>query len=175
MNSNQDKVKSSPKNDSSNTKQSQSKFVTPIISTHESTNTPEAPVSSLLIDSELKSDITIIQDIQIQPLNSQTATTPAGTTINVHEISPGIFKATTDKSRYIIEYDMNKCIGAASCAAIAPLTFFMNEENKAELTQDGEWDNDQAIMDGAMSCPVFAIKIILKETGELLFPEEDIY
>jgi len=106
---------------------------------------------------------------------SGTQTTPAGTIIQIEEISEGVFRATTEKSLYVIEYDINKCIGAASCAAIAPLTFFMNEENKAELVNEGEWDEDDIILSAAQSCPVFAIKIIIKETNEVIFPIEDIY
>ncbi|SRR5260221_6069238 len=93
--------------------------------------------------------------------------------IQIEEISEGIFRATTEKSKYIIEYDKNKCIGAASCAAIAPLTFFMNEENKAMLRDDvDDFDEDEVIMASAQSCPVFAIKIIDKASGEVLFPIE---
>ena len=91
--------------------------------------------------------------------------------VEIEEISEGIFKATTQKSRYIIEYDISKCIGAASCAVIAANTFFMNEENKAEILKDTEdFDDDDIIMEAAQSCPVFAIKIIDKESGEVLFP-----
>jgi len=94
--------------------------------------------------------------------------------IKVEEIEPGIFRATTDTSKYIIEYDLNKCIGAASCAVIAPLTFFMNEENRAEILDNGEtWDDDDLILSAAQSCPVLAIKIINKETNEQIFPIED--
>ena len=94
--------------------------------------------------------------------------------IKVEEISEGIFRATTDTSKYIIEYDINKCIGAASCAVIAPLTFFMNEENRAVIIDDGEtWDDDDMILSAAQSCPVLAIKIINKETEEVIFPIED--
>lgn len=93
--------------------------------------------------------------------------------VKIEEISEGIFQATTERSKYIIEYDMSKCIGAASCCAIAPLTFFMNEENKAEFRRDvDDFDDDEVIMAGAQSCPVFAIKIIDKASGEVLFPIE---
>ncbi|MEO6728891.1 MAG: ferredoxin [Candidatus Dojkabacteria bacterium] len=99
--------------------------------------------------------------------------------LDVQEIEPGIYRATSDTSEYIIEYDKNKCIGAASCSVIAPLTFFMNDENKADFVIDpqvpeGEptLDTDDAIMEGAQSCPVLAIKIIEKSTGDILFPIE---
>lgn len=93
--------------------------------------------------------------------------------IRVEEISPGIFRATSVNSQYIIEYDRNKCIGAASCAAIAPLTFFMDDENKALIQTDVEdFDDDETILAGAQSCPVFAIKILDKSTNEVVFPIE---
>lgn len=93
--------------------------------------------------------------------------------IEFEEISEGIFRATSKNSKYIIEYDISKCIGAASCAVIAANTFFMNEANQAEIRQDVEdFDEDEIIMEAAQSCPVFAIKIIDKESGETLFPIE---
>ncbi|BCX14171.1 MAG: hypothetical protein KatS3mg085_703 [Candidatus Dojkabacteria bacterium] len=91
--------------------------------------------------------------------------------IIIEEIKPGVFRATSETSKYIIEYDRNVCIGAASCAAIAAETFFMDEENKAQLRLDTEnFDEDEIILAGAQSCPVFAIKIIKKDTGEVVFP-----
>lgn len=104
--------------------------------------------------------------------------TPTGKTIVkkpngliIEEISDNIFRATTEKSKYIIEYDRNICIGAASCAAIAAETFFMDEENKAKLREDVEdFDDDDIVLAGAQSCPVFAIKIIEKATDRVIFP-----
>jgi ferredoxin len=93
--------------------------------------------------------------------------------IEVTEISPGIYRATSKNSNYIIEYDKNKCIGAASCAALAPLTFFMNDEDLAEIRMDvDDFDSDEEILEGAQSCPVFAIKLIDKTTNEVVFPFE---
>lgn len=110
----------------------------------------------------------------------------------VSEVEPGIFHATSASSEYVIIYDKNACIGAASCAAIAPLTFFMNEENKADLVssdgadpsninilEDGSlhstqnsFDTDEVILESAMSCPVLAIQVFNKKTGEKIFPVE---
>jgi ferredoxin len=93
--------------------------------------------------------------------------------IKIEEISPGVFRATTEKSKYIIEYDKNACIGAASCAAIASETFFMDDENRAQFRTDTkDFDEDDIVLAGAQSCPVFAIKIYNKKTGELIFPVE---
>lgn len=89
----------------------------------------------------------------------------------IEEISDNIFRATTEKSKYYIEYDRNICIGAASCAAIAAETFFMDEENRARFREDvDDFDDDDIILAGAQSCPVFAIKIIEKATDTVIFP-----
>lgn len=102
-----------------------------------------------------------------------TAISSSESKVNVEEISPGIFRATSKKSKYIIEYDKTKCIGAASCAAIAPLTFFMDEENKAQIIKDSvDFDEDEVILASAQSCPVLAIKIIEKDSGKIIFPIE---
>lgn len=93
--------------------------------------------------------------------------------ITITEIEPGIVQATSVNSKYIIEYDRNKCIGAASCSVIAEATFAMDDENKAIIREDvPDFDEDEVIMAAAQSCPVFAIKIIDKESGEVLFPIE---
>ncbi len=125
-------------------------------------------------DSNPNADNTNSNQPKVQAVSNNPALSAMQKKVKVEEISEGIFRATTEKSNYIIEYDINKCIGAASCAAIAPLTFFMNEENKAELRNDvDDFDEDEVIMAGAQSCPVFAIKIIEKSTGVVLFPIEE--
>lgn len=125
-------------------------------------------------DSNLNADNTNSNQPKVQGVSNNPALANMQNKVKVEEISEGLFRATTDKSNYIVEYDINKCIGAASCAAIAPLVFFMNEENKAELVADGdEWDEDDVILAAAQSCPVFAIKVIEKLTGTILFPLEE--
>lgn len=125
-------------------------------------------------DSNPNADNTTANQPKLQAVSNNPALTDMQKKIKIEEISEGLFRATTDSSKYIIEYDINKCIGAASCAAIAPLTFFMNEENKAELRNDvDDFDEDEVILASAQSCPVFAIKIIEKSTGTVLFPIEE--
>lgn len=79
--------------------------------------------------------------------------------------------ASNKKRKYIIEYRRDVCIGAASCAAIAANTFQMDEENRAYILEDGEWDDEDLILAAAQSCPVFAIIIKDAETGKQIFPE----
>ncbi len=124
-------------------------------------------------DENPNADNTNSNSSKVQDGTTQSSLSDIKSKVKVEEISEGVYRATTEKSSYIIEYDINKCIGAASCAAIAPLTFFMNEENKAQIREDVEdFDEDEVILAGAQSCPVFAIKIIEKSTGNVLFPIE---
>ena len=55
-----------------------------------------------------------------------------------------------------IEIDRDLCIGAASCAMIAPQTFVLDDEGKVDLL-DGQWDDPATIEAAAESCPVRAI------------------
>ena len=68
-----------------------------------------------------------------------------------------------------IEIDRNLCIGAASCVAIAPEVFELDNENKATVKNPRGADDD-TLMLAAKSCPVLAIKIFGKD-GKQMFPE----
>lgn len=76
----------------------------------------------------------------------------------------------SEKHKYIIEIKKDLCIGAATCVAIAPNTFKLNEDNKA-IFIEAEWEDDDVIMAAAQSCPVFAIIIRDAATGKQIFPE----
>lgn len=84
------------------------------------------------------------------------------------------------KIRIVVDPDL--CIGAASCVTIAPDTFVMNTENKAEVLDHGvseaptyerivEVTDDelQNIILGAQSCPTLAIAIF-DEAGTQIYP-----
>jgi len=66
--------------------------------------------------------------------------------------------------------DRNLCIGAATCVAVAPQTFVLDDEAKAVILETTEADLDQTIIDAAKSCPVAAI-IIEDENGNRIFPK----
>lgn len=83
-----------------------------------------------------------------------------------------------------VKVDEDLCIGAASCVTIAPETFQMNDENKANVLDHGtepggptyeRWmevteDQMETILLGAQSCPTLAI-FIYDEAGKQLFPD----
>jgi ferredoxin len=73
--------------------------------------------------------------------------------------------------KYTVKVINEKCIGAASCVAIAPGTFKLNEQNIAEvISQNGDQDDMKLL--GAQSCPTAAIIVIDNETSQQVWPVE---
>lgn len=70
---------------------------------------------------------------------------------------------------YTITVDRNLCIGAASCVAVAPKTYALDNEAKAIFLDSAEEDSPQTQLDAAKACPVAAI-IIQDESGKQIFP-----
>jgi len=67
-----------------------------------------------------------------------------------------------------IVIDRDLCIGAASCVAIAPNVFALDEENKAIVINEKGAD-DETILLAAESCPTKAI-IIFDDQGRQVYP-----
>jgi ferredoxin len=64
----------------------------------------------------------------------------------------------------------DKCIGAASCVAVAPKTFKLDDQNKAVVIQTtGDSDTDEAILLAAQSCPTAAIEVY-DQDGKKIWP-----
>ena len=102
---------------------------------------------------------------QSQPNLNLPVTQPAAT--------PPVVMAAKQIGRYKVEVINDKCIGAASCVAIAPMVFKLNEQNIAEIiSQDGN-DDDTKLL-AAQSCPTAAIIVTDTTTGQQVWPREDI-
>ncbi|MFC2142820.1 ferredoxin [Candidatus Aenigmatarchaeota archaeon] len=80
---------------------------------------------------------------------------------------------------YIIQYDREGCIGAASCTH-ASKEWVLASDSKADLKDSKEVDEDlfereiteaelAEHLEAAKSCPTHAIKIIEKETKKKIF------
>lgn len=67
-----------------------------------------------------------------------------------------------------IYVDRNLCIGAASCVAVAPDVFELDEENKA-VVKNPKGADDETILLAAESCPTRAI-IVYDEDGNQIYP-----
>jgi len=79
----------------------------------------------------------------------------------------------TDKTIQIGKYQVkvvrDLCIGAASCIAVSPGTFDLDNEKKAIIKEDST-DVPENILMAAQSCPTAAIIITNAETGEQVWP-----
>lgn len=62
----------------------------------------------------------------------------------------------------------NFCIGAASCAVVAPKVFELDEENKAIII-DPKGADDEIILLAVKSCPVQAI-VLYDKNGKQIYP-----
>lgn len=104
-------------------------------------------------------------------MEPQTQTTTQAGDIEIKEVEKQVFRRTSKNSKYIIEYHRENCTGIGTCSQIAQNTFVMDDENKAQLVElPVTEDTDDEILAAAQSCPVFAIFIFDKETGEQIFP-----
>ena len=65
--------------------------------------------------------------------------------------------------------DRDLCIGAATCIALAPKAWALDDEAKAIILDTTEEETDQALLDAAKGCPVMAI-FITDENGKQLYP-----
>lgn len=74
--------------------------------------------------------------------------------------------------KYKVEVIREKCIAAASCVAIAPGVFKLDEEQIATIiSQDGNDDATKLL--AAQSCPTAAIIVTDTETGKQVWPLTD--
>ena len=65
--------------------------------------------------------------------------------------------------------DRNLCIGAATCVALAPKAWALDDEAKAIILDTAEQETDDALLEAAKSCPVMA-SYITDETGKQIYP-----
>ncbi len=71
--------------------------------------------------------------------------------------------------KYKVEVIREKCISAASCVAIAPLVFDLDEEGIARvISQNG--NDDETKLLAAQSCPTAAVIVTDTETGKQVWP-----
>jgi len=71
--------------------------------------------------------------------------------------------------KYKVWVDRALCIGAATCIAVAPNTFELDNEAKAVILETTDQDTIETIIESAKACPVAAI-IIEDEKGNRVFP-----
>jgi ferredoxin len=97
--------------------------------------------------------------------NKKAATTPAPAS------AQPVVQAQKQIGKYTVSVINNKCISAASCVAIAPKVFELDEAGIAKVvSQDGEEDDTKLL--AAQSCPTAAIVVTDTSTGKQVWPKE---
>lgn len=71
--------------------------------------------------------------------------------------------------KWTMRIDRDLCIGAATCVAIAPKAWALDDEAKAIILDTVEEESDDALLEAAKGCPVMAI-FITDENGKQLYP-----
>jgi ferredoxin len=79
-------------------------------------------------------------------------------------------KVTRKIRKYTMRIDRSLCIGAATCVALAPKAWELDDEAKAIILDSAGEESDDALVNAAKGCPVAAITIVDNETGEQVFP-----
>ena len=68
------------------------------------------------------------------------------------------YKLVRQVGKYTVKVIQSKCIAAASCVAISPTFFKLNEANLVEIIEGGSDEEDNILL-SAQSCPTGAIEI----------------
>lgn len=78
-------------------------------------------------------------------------------------------KVTRKIRTLTMRIDRGLCIGAATCVAIAPKAWAMDDEAKAIILDTADEESDENLIEAARGCPTLAI-FITDETGKQVFP-----
>lgn len=89
---------------------------------------------------------------------------------NIKTLDPKNPSGPVTIKKYKVWVDRNLCIGAATCIAVAPKTFALDNEAKAIILETANEDEINTIIDAAKACPVAAV-IIEDEKGNKVFPK----
>lgn len=71
--------------------------------------------------------------------------------------------------KWTMRIDRGLCIGAATCVALAPKAWALDDEAKAIILDTADQETDETLLEAAKGCPVMAI-IITDETGKQIYP-----
>jgi ferredoxin len=78
-------------------------------------------------------------------------------------------KISRNVRKLIMTINQNLCIGAATCVALAPKAWALDDQAKAYILETANDETDAALLEAAKACPVAAITI-KDDTGKQLFP-----
>ncbi|MFK8912363.1 ferredoxin [Streptomyces sp. YS-3] len=74
--------------------------------------------------------------------------------------------------RWHVEVDRSVCIGSGMCVSTAPGSFALDTARQSR-PQAPDADASEQVLAAAEGCPVEAISITLRDSGEAVFPPEE--
>ncbi|GAA3489718.1 MULTISPECIES: ferredoxin [Streptomyces] len=74
--------------------------------------------------------------------------------------------------RWRVEVDRGVCIGSGMCVNTAPSAFRLDSARQSHPVVSAV-DADEDVLAAAEGCPVEAIAIALRDSGEAVFPPEE--
>jgi ferredoxin len=127
---------------------------------------PVTPASNSAItpDSTMTAAPSPVQPTPEAAVTSPTAPTP-------QSAAPANLTEGIGSGKYKVIILPEKCIGAASCVAVAPKAFRLNEQQIAEVLPTISQESDDNLLLAAQSCPTMAIEVIDTETGQKIWPK----
>lgn len=84
-------------------------------------------------------------------------------------MDPNDPKVTRKIRTLTMRIDRDLCIGAATCIALAPKAWALDDEAKAIILDTADQETDESLIEAAKSCPVMAI-FLTDENGKQIFP-----
>lgn len=84
-------------------------------------------------------------------------------------MDPNDPKVTRKIRNWTMRIDRDLCIGAATCIALAPKAWALDDEAKAIILDTSEEETNEALLEAAKGCPVMAI-FITDENGKQIYP-----
>lgn len=123
---------------------------------------PEVPITPQPVVEPVAPEIPVVPVTPVAPV-VPVVTTPSVTGGEVFEgIGSGKYKVVVLK---------DKCIGAASCVAVSPKTFELNDQQIAKVLPTVKTETDENLLLAAQSCPTLAIEVYDTATGEKIWPK----
>jgi ferredoxin len=127
--------------------------------------TPVAPVTEPVATSV--PEIPEAPVVEAPVVEAPVATTAATTSPQI----PGEVFEGVGSGKYKVVVIKDKCIGAASCVAVSPKTFELNDQQIAKVLPTVKTETDENLLLAAQSCPTLAIEVYDTATGEKVWPK----
>jgi len=104
------------------------------------------------------------------PPAAEPVVAPVAPVVTTSQVPGEVFEGL-GSGKYKVVVLKDKCIGAASCVAVSPKTFELNDQQIAKVLPTVNTETDENLLLAAQSCPTLAIEVYDTTTGEKIWPK----